>query len=265
MSQALFHLIVVEHHLQLVLGNLAVAVPVKDSEGGPAHVLLDVLTPVQSSCQEFGVIDDATSVSIHILHDLLEIRRNLLQASLLQTFLELGWCQQSVTVLVQAHESVSKCLDLILIQLARDDVQGGLLQLVLRSEATQVIHKVGLQRHVRRFGCLVLNPLVVQGLLSGVAVFGVHLQQVANQSLRILGDVLPICWVEVEVAKSHLRQHLGVGVAEEGRVAAQQHVHDDTAAPQIAQLVVVASQHLRSHIVWSAGFGGQRLARSELA
>ena len=97
--------------------------------------------------------------------------------------------------------------------------------------------------------CLVLDPFMVQGLLSSVAVFGIHLQQMAStktlgkkhmsvystnvqlifskdavhlpffgyglvwyfcacsipgrrtdQRLRVLGDVLPIRWVEVEVA-----------------------------------------------------------------
>mmetsp|Transcript_98942 Transcript_98942/g.121128 ORF Transcript_98942/g.121128 Transcript_98942/m.121128 type:complete len:466 (+) Transcript_98942:305-1702(+) len=265
MAQALLHLIVVENHLQLILRDLAIAVPVEDSESRPANVLLDVLTPVQSGCQEFRVIDDATAVSIHVLHDLLQIWRNFLQASLLQTFLQLSRCQQAIAILVQTHEGVSQRLDLILIQLTSNDVQGSLLQLVLGSEATQIVHKVGLQCHGRGFGCLVLDPLMIQGLLSGVTIFRVHLQQVADQGFGILRNVLPICGVEVEVAQTHLGQHLRVGVTEEGWVATQQDVHDHTAAPQVAQLVVVAGQHLRGHVVRSAGFGGQKLARRELA
>ena len=89
--------------------------------------------------------------------------------------------------------------------------------------------------------CLVLDPLVVQGLLSSVTIFGIHLQQVtldqklvplklhiftntkdlkvllfvsvcllsvsmgsADQSLGILRDILPIRRIEVEVSQTHL-------------------------------------------------------------
>mmetsp|Transcript_75380 Transcript_75380/g.180032 ORF Transcript_75380/g.180032 Transcript_75380/m.180032 type:complete len:283 (+) Transcript_75380:808-1656(+) len=86
-----------------------------------------------------------------------------------------------------------------------------------------------------------------------------------DQSLRILGDVLPVGRVEVKVAQANLGQHLRVGVSEEGRVAAEENVHDHAAAPEIAQLVVVTGQDLGSHVVGRAGFGGQRLARGELA
>mmetsp|Transcript_47244 Transcript_47244/g.110399 ORF Transcript_47244/g.110399 Transcript_47244/m.110399 type:complete len:308 (-) Transcript_47244:7-930(-) len=86
-----------------------------------------------------------------------------------------------------------------------------------------------------------------------------------DQGLRILGDVLPVGGVEVEVAQADLGQHLRVGVSEEGRVAAEENVHNHAAAPKIAQLVVVAGQDLGSHVVGCAGFGGQGLAGGELA
>mmetsp|Transcript_16137 Transcript_16137/g.30385 ORF Transcript_16137/g.30385 Transcript_16137/m.30385 type:complete len:204 (-) Transcript_16137:906-1517(-) len=185
-TERVFHLVVAQHHLQLILGNLAISIPVEDTECRPADVLLDVLSPVQGCSQELRVINHSASISINVLHDGLQVWRDLLQAGLLQAFLELGWSQQAITVLVQTHEGVAEGLDLVLIQLARDDVQGGLLELVLRTESSQVVDEVGLQGHVRGFRRLVLDPLVVQRLLGGVAVLRVHLQQVTDQGLGIL-------------------------------------------------------------------------------
>mmetsp|Transcript_53227 Transcript_53227/g.84892 ORF Transcript_53227/g.84892 Transcript_53227/m.84892 type:complete len:201 (-) Transcript_53227:185-787(-) len=62
---------------------------------------------------------------------------------------------------------------------------------------------------------------------------------------------------------SHRIQHSHSVVPGEGRGTAQQNVHDDANAPNVAQLVVTTSQHLRSHVVRSACLGGGKLPRAE--
>mmetsp|Transcript_15708 Transcript_15708/g.41633 ORF Transcript_15708/g.41633 Transcript_15708/m.41633 type:complete len:289 (+) Transcript_15708:425-1291(+) len=162
-------------------------------------------------------------------------------------------------------EDLAQAFDLVLIELAGDDVQGSLLQLVLRPEASEVVDEVALQGDVDGLRRLVLDPLVIQGLLGSVAVTGVHLQEHADQNLGILRNVLPIRGIEGKVAQTHLRKHLGIGLAEEGRVATEHHVHDDADAPHVTELVVLASKHLRGHVVGCAGLCGQHLAGLERA
>mmetsp|Transcript_67453 Transcript_67453/g.146974 ORF Transcript_67453/g.146974 Transcript_67453/m.146974 type:complete len:230 (-) Transcript_67453:306-995(-) len=106
---------------------------------------------------------------------------------------------------------------------------------------------------------------MVQSLLGSVAVARVHLQQHADKILCVLRDVLPICSVEGEVPKAHLGQHIGVGLAEEGRVATQHHVHDHAAAPEVAQLVVLPREHLWRYVVRRASLCVKDLVRVELA
>mmetsp|Transcript_32051 Transcript_32051/g.57480 ORF Transcript_32051/g.57480 Transcript_32051/m.57480 type:complete len:300 (-) Transcript_32051:151-1050(-) len=86
-----------------------------------------------------------------------------------------------------------------------------------------------------------------------------------DQVLRVLRHVLPISRTEVIASCSYFVQHLCIRVAVEGRVAAQHHVHDDATAPDVGLLVVLAGQNLRSHVVWSSSFGGERLPSLELA
>mmetsp|Transcript_12886 Transcript_12886/g.32497 ORF Transcript_12886/g.32497 Transcript_12886/m.32497 type:complete len:251 (+) Transcript_12886:771-1523(+) len=106
---------------------------------------------------------------------------------------------------------------------------------------------------------------MVQGLLGSVAVARVHLQEPSNQVLSVLGDVLPIGCIERKVPQAHLRKDLGVGFSKERRVAAEQNVHDDSDAPQITELIVLSSKHLRCNIIWSTCLCRQHLISLELA
>mmetsp|Transcript_8889 Transcript_8889/g.22400 ORF Transcript_8889/g.22400 Transcript_8889/m.22400 type:complete len:241 (-) Transcript_8889:309-1031(-) len=106
---------------------------------------------------------------------------------------------------------------------------------------------------------------MLQGLLCSEAVAWVHLQEHSNQCLGVLGDVLPIGCIERKVPQAHLRKDLGVGFSKERRVAAEQNVHDDSDAPQITELIVLSSKHLRCNIIWSTCLCRQHLISLELA
>mmetsp|Transcript_131636 Transcript_131636/g.366847 ORF Transcript_131636/g.366847 Transcript_131636/m.366847 type:complete len:618 (-) Transcript_131636:115-1968(-) len=256
---------VVENDLQLILRDFAIAVLVEDAESRPADVLLQVRALVQRGRQELGVVNDTAAIGVDALQDLLQVQGDILQACLGEALLHLGRGEQPVAVAVQGHKGVAERLDLVLVQLVGDDVERRLLELVLRAEAAEVVDEVCLQRDVGRLRRLVLDPLVVQGLLGRVAVPRVHLQHHADQILRILRDVLPVCSVERKVAQAYLGEHLGVSLAKEGWVATQHHIHDDAATPYVAELVVLAREHLGRNVIWRARLCRQHLAFLELA
>mmetsp|Transcript_65300 Transcript_65300/g.181581 ORF Transcript_65300/g.181581 Transcript_65300/m.181581 type:complete len:487 (-) Transcript_65300:174-1634(-) len=250
---------VTEDLLELVLRDLSIAVAVKGLERRPDNVVLQVQPLVQGGGQELGVIDDATTIGVDFLHDLLEVTRNLFESSLRNALLHLVHGELPIAVAVQVHEDLAQRLDLVLVQLLGDNVERGLLELVLRPEAPEVVHEAVLQRCVVRLGRFVPDPDVVQGLLRCVTVAGVHLQEHANEILCVLRNVLPVRRVEGEVPQPHLGKHLRIRLAEERRISAHEHVHDDAAAPQVAEVVVLSGKHLRRDVVRRA-----RLRREHL-
>mmetsp|Transcript_36345 Transcript_36345/g.79295 ORF Transcript_36345/g.79295 Transcript_36345/m.79295 type:complete len:302 (+) Transcript_36345:115-1020(+) len=264
-ARGLLNVTIAEHLLQLLRRDPSIVVQVENLEGTPTDILLQVLPSLEGGGQELGVVDNATAIGIHVLHDLLQVRRDFCEAGLRDALLHLVHCQLSVPVVVEGHEGFSQGFDLVLVELTRDDVERSLLQLVLRPEAAEIVDKVVLEAHIRGLGGLVLNPLVVQRLLCGVPVARVHLQQHANQVLGILGDVLPVRVVEGEVAQAHLGEHLRIGLTEEGRVAAEHDVHDHSAAPDVAELIVLPGEDLRGHVVRCPRLCGEHLVRLELA
>mmetsp|Transcript_76337 Transcript_76337/g.166664 ORF Transcript_76337/g.166664 Transcript_76337/m.166664 type:complete len:291 (+) Transcript_76337:851-1723(+) len=77
--------------------------------------------------------------------------------------------------------------------------------------------------------------------------------------------MLPVTGIERIVPKFDLGEHFGVRVAKEGRIAAEHDVHDDADAPHVAELIVLARQDLRRHVVRRAGLRLEKLAWFELA
>jgi len=90
-------------------------------------------------------------------------------------------------------------------------------------------------------------------------------QQTTNQILGRRGDVPPVFLWEVVVCAFDLFVHDAVVFAVEWREAANQDVRDHAAAPNVALLVVLPLQHLRSDVVGSACLRSHHLSRSELA
>mmetsp|Transcript_45222 Transcript_45222/g.121885 ORF Transcript_45222/g.121885 Transcript_45222/m.121885 type:complete len:325 (+) Transcript_45222:694-1668(+) len=109
-----------------------------------------------------------------------------------------------------------------------------------------------------------LDPLVAKRLLGRVPLLRVFADELADERLGVVGDSAPV-FAETDVADLHLGKKLPVVGALERGVAAQQDVHDDSGAPQVAGLVVLPGQHLGRHVVRRAGLGPQPLALLELA
>ena len=74
---------------------------------------------------------------------------------------------------------------------------------------------------------------------------------------------MPFWLVECVLALEHGFNNFFVGLAIEWRVAAEQDVEDDTAAPKIALLVVALAEDLRRNVVGRPVLLGHLLARDE--
>ena len=76
---------------------------------------------------------------------------------------------------------------------------------------------------------------MLQDLLGGVALQGVHHQAPGDQLLGGVGDVIPVGGVELEQSGQDLVEQLllVVGPAGEGRVAAEEDVQDNAHRPHV--------------------------------
>mmetsp|Transcript_76339 Transcript_76339/g.166671 ORF Transcript_76339/g.166671 Transcript_76339/m.166671 type:complete len:320 (+) Transcript_76339:628-1587(+) len=106
---------------------------------------------------------------------------------------------------------------------------------------------------------------MVKSLLGAVPIARVHLKEHPDEVFGVLGDVLPIGRVERKIANADLGKDLSISFTKEWWVAAEHDVHDDADAPHVAELIVLARQDLRRHVVRRAGLRLEKLAWFELA
>lgn len=76
-----------------------------------------------------------------------------------------------------------------------------------------------------------LQPRVLQGNLGRGALSGIGLEEGNDEVLGVLGDALPITFVEDDVAASALFNQVGHGFGTEGRISTQQGICDNTEGP----------------------------------
>mmetsp|Transcript_115788 Transcript_115788/g.248811 ORF Transcript_115788/g.248811 Transcript_115788/m.248811 type:complete len:330 (+) Transcript_115788:639-1628(+) len=110
------------------------------------------------------------------------------------------------------------------------------------------------------------KPWVLQHLIHVEAILGINLKTIPDEVFGVLADRLPVVALEIVTAVSDVVLEFLVRVAFEGRVAAEQNVHDDSTAPDVALLVVLPGEDLRSHVVRRASpaLHGRVLLRVEL-
>ena len=92
---------------------------------------------------------------------------------------------------------------------------------------------------------------MLKGLLSGWALLGVVGQQGADEAFAVLRDGLPDAVIKVELALAHLFHDILVGLSIEGRHAGEKNIRDHTRGPDVALMVVVLVEDLRSDVIGS--------------
>mmetsp|Transcript_97118 Transcript_97118/g.253019 ORF Transcript_97118/g.253019 Transcript_97118/m.253019 type:complete len:483 (+) Transcript_97118:369-1817(+) len=259
------HFATIHDHPQLMRGDLTIAVQVEDPESSPTDVLLNILPLLDGGGQELCVIDHATAICINTFHYLLQILRQLREARLREPFLQLGKSKQSIPVAIKRQEGLPEALDLNFVQLGGNHVQNSLRKLATTPEPAQLGNEVAGQGYVGGLRRAVPDPGVVQSLLCVEAVLGVHLHQHADELLRILGDAAPVPRSEIQMSLLHLCEYLLVRLPEKRRHPREQDVHDHASRPQIAEVVVPSSEHLRRDVVRGPRPAGHQPAVGELA
>lgn len=102
---------------------------------------------------------------------------------------------------------------------------------------------------IGRVELLLLEPRVVLTLLGGYSTFGVLVKHFSYKIFGFITDVFPVVGVETELLLHDVPEDLLIVVAFEGRIAAQENKQNDSQTPNIAGLIVIPLQHLRSYIV----------------
>mmetsp|Transcript_126736 Transcript_126736/g.370382 ORF Transcript_126736/g.370382 Transcript_126736/m.370382 type:complete len:206 (-) Transcript_126736:1685-2302(-) len=205
--------------MQLLAVDAAVAIAVEGMKGGPADLLLLVLPPVQRRRQELRVVDGARPVHVHLVRHLPDVRRNVRLLHPRDALLQLLEGHLAIAVAVKRDKHLLQLLDLLLLQLLRDDLERGLLEPVLGAEGPHVLQLTSLQRQVHRRGRLVPDPDMLRGLLRGAAVPGLVLQLPPDEVLGVRRDGAPILLMELEGAAAHACQDILVAVSTEWRIA----------------------------------------------
>mmetsp|Transcript_67895 Transcript_67895/g.164121 ORF Transcript_67895/g.164121 Transcript_67895/m.164121 type:complete len:443 (-) Transcript_67895:358-1686(-) len=245
----------VEHLFQFLLGDGAVAVAVEDLEGREQRVVGEVAAAVQSSGQELRVVDQPVAIRVGHGHHAAQVQA--VEAGAREAAAELLLGQRSIPVRIQRLEGRTQVLHLFLTEVPRDDFQHRALQLVPDAEALEPFHQVLVKGCLPRRWRLPRDPDVLESLLRRQALHGIHLQQLADQVLRITADAPPVVALKAESALLDLLENVLVAAPWEGRAAAEQGVEGDASAPEVALLVVPPLEHLRRHVEGRAGAGAE--------
>lgn len=90
---------------------------------------------------------------------------------------------------------------------------------------------------------------MLQGINSAKAARSIRLQQLRDEVLGLLGDATPDLALELPYTAFHLLNDLFLGTGIERWATAKHDVENDTDAPQITLLVVVAAEDFRGDVV----------------
>ena len=98
---------------------------------------------------------------------------------------------------------------------------------------------------------LILNPLVLNCLLSSWSVLYINGQQTGNEIFSILRNALPDWWGEVEITLLDSSHDLVITAAIEWWNTGQDDIAHNTGGPNIAFFAVFMSKDLWCNIIWS--------------
>mmetsp|Transcript_122501 Transcript_122501/g.291174 ORF Transcript_122501/g.291174 Transcript_122501/m.291174 type:complete len:261 (-) Transcript_122501:926-1708(-) len=171
---------------------------------------------------------------------------------------------------VQLQESVHHRLPLLMRQGPGHDRHAGAPELGGVLEAPQGIHHGAV--HLAAVGGhlgAILDPGVLQGLVSAHALRGIHHQELPHEVFGALRDRAPLLVVHVVHAR-HDANDLMILRTCKGHAAGEQNVHNHSKTPQVTLRTVGLVQHLRGDVAQSAaacfhlGIGLPDLAEAEV-
>mmetsp|Transcript_112931 Transcript_112931/g.314252 ORF Transcript_112931/g.314252 Transcript_112931/m.314252 type:complete len:331 (-) Transcript_112931:187-1179(-) len=134
----------------------------------------------------------------------------------------------------------------------------------MRAEPLQARHKV-LAHGCWRRSALEAQPGHHQDLLGCWTQGRVCGEHQGDDVFGALGYVVPLRRAKLKGALADAAKDYGVGVPGEGRVATEEDEGDDTGAPNVAPLVILALEHFGREVVGCARFCRHRLSRLKVA
>lgn len=152
--------------------------------------------------------------------------------------------QHTISVLVDAFEELSELLDFVLRQLRCDEGECRLLELVV---VLEVLQRTKVQVQIE-FLQVHLHPRMVQSLWGSESDRRLA-DHLLDEVFGRVGNSLELWNVKGEDSFLHRFQDLGVGVAVEGRYTRKQDIQNDSCGPDVALLVVVTRQNLRTNVI----------------
>ena len=159
----------------------------------------------------------------------------------------------AVAVLVDGLEDLGEVLLLALgEELAGDEGEGGLLELLVGAEGLEVGERADGDGGVDGLRAVVRDPGVLQGHLGRGALVHVVGQQLRDQVLRLVRHRRPAGVRERELPDAHLLHDLLVALPVEGGHPRQDDVQDHAARPDVALLVVLLVEDLGGDVVGRA-------------
>mmetsp|Transcript_52092 Transcript_52092/g.151369 ORF Transcript_52092/g.151369 Transcript_52092/m.151369 type:complete len:327 (-) Transcript_52092:544-1524(-) len=235
-------------------GEVAAVVLIEAAEGAiEGRVVLDVHVLLQSCSKELTKVDHTAVVGINGLHHPRDPGR--VDAAGLDSLDELRACEKAIAVQVQALEELHELPDVVGLQLVGHRQHGRPPQLVVGVESEEAVHRL-ITHPVHPHSAAHLQPRVAQRVGHGHALLAVRLHKVAHKVLGGSADLLPVLLPEVVFAIPDPVQGLRVGLAGEGRVAAEQDVGKNSDAPDVTPRVVFPLQDLWRHVVRTAHLRG---------
>jgi len=102
-----------------------------------------------------------------------------------------------------------------------------------------------------------LEPALIEDLFCTGAFVAVDLEAGLNHFFGFSRDGLPFFSVEVVDSPAHFGEDFFVTFPVEGRLPAQQYVENHAQTPDVAEVVLLAREHLGRHLVRRAGLGGE--------
>mmetsp|Transcript_10100 Transcript_10100/g.29880 ORF Transcript_10100/g.29880 Transcript_10100/m.29880 type:complete len:246 (-) Transcript_10100:463-1200(-) len=139
--------------------------------------------------------------------------------------------------------------------MARNHIQGQLLDLVLTTEVLQLVLRVVAQPGVAGLRGLVPDPGVLHGLGSREPLADIAVDEILHQVLAIGRHRVPVLGLELQVPLLDLCEELGVGVPTERWISAEHGVHHHAQGPHVRGLRVGLLQDLGAHVVGRAHSG----------
>ena len=219
------------------------------------HVLLDV----DGGGDEFGVVDFAVLLHIHLLHEFVKLILGQLKLAFFESLSHFVGGDEASSVCINFQEKLLQRLNILLFEHIHQDIERRQPHLGFSFVFEQMANHTLVELHIIELDILVLCDILEPGVLNRSlcrdSVFRALFEHLQDQVLGLKGDVFPLGAHEDEGRVYYFI----LEVADlEWVVAGQHHVEDDAEGPDVdGEGVGVPLEDFRCHEMFSSHIGPQ--------